>query len=171
MGSEMCIRDRATLVLTIIGIVFAPFIVSVFAPGFTDEPEKFQSTVNALQIMFPYLFCISLVAMSAGILNTVNRFAIPAVTPVILNLCLIAAMLVLVPYVDNAAQALAIGVLTAGFVQLLFQLPSLYKEGYLPKPILQRDNPHVTKVFKLMLPAVFSAVSYTHLTLPTTPYV
>ncbi len=146
----------ATLVLTIIGIVFAPFIVSVFAPGFTDEPEKFQSTVNALQIMFPYLFCISLVAMSAGILNTVNRFAIPAVTPVILNLCLIAAMLVLVPYVDNAAQALAIGVLTAGFVQLLFQLPSLYKEGYLPKPILQRDNPHVTKVFKLMLPAVFS---------------
>ncbi|MCL4125994.1 UNVERIFIED_CONTAM: hypothetical protein GTU68_021377 [Idotea baltica] len=106
--------------------------------------------------MFPYLFCISLVAMSAGVLNTLNRFAIPAVTPVLLNICLIVAMLVLVPYTDNAAQALAIGVLIAGFVQVVFQLPSLYKEGYLPKPSFERNNPHVNKVFKLMLPAVFS---------------
>lgn len=146
----------STFVLTVLGIVFASSIVSVFAPGFVDQPDKFSATVNSLQIMFPYLFCISLVAMSAGVLNTLNRFAVPAVTPVLLNVCLIVAMLVLLPYTSNAAQALAIGVLVAGFVQLVFQLPSLYKEGYLPKPTIDRNNQHVKKVFGLMLPAVFS---------------
>lgn len=146
----------STLVLSLLGVIFAPFIVSVFAPGFTEDIDKFNTTVNALRIMFPYLFCVSLVAMSAGVLNTVNRFAIPAVTPVLLNVCLIVAMLALVPYTDNAAQALAIGVLIAGFIQIAFQIPSLYKEGYLPKPTIERHNYHVNKVFKLMLPAVFS---------------
>lgn len=146
----------ATLVLSVLGIVFAPFIVQAFAPGFIDEPEKFATTVDALRWMFPYLFCISLVAMSAGILNTLNRFAIPAVTPVLLNLCLIAAMIFLLPLADNAAQALAIGVLIAGFVQLLFQLPALRREGFVPRPVFDRSNPHVVRVFGLMLPAIFS---------------
>ncbi len=146
----------ATLILSVLGIVFAPWIIRLFAPGFMDEPEKFDVTVEALRWMFPYLFCISLVAMSGGVLNTLNRFAVPAVTPVLLNLCLIAAMLVLLPATANAAQALAIGVLIAGFVQLVFQLPALAKEGYLPRPTLQPQNPHVKKVFGLMLPAVFS---------------
>ncbi|MDB4511826.1 murein biosynthesis integral membrane protein MurJ [Arenicella sp.] len=145
-----------TFFLTVLGIIFARSIVTLLAPGFVDQPEKFVATVNSLQIMFPYLFCISLVAMSAGILNTVNRFAIPAVTPVLLNICLIVAMLMLIPHTANAAQALAIGVLFAGFVQLAFQIPSLRKEGYLPIPKIERNNPHVNRVFKLMLPAVFS---------------
>lgn len=145
-----------TLMLTVLGVIFAPAIVTLFAPGYVDEPEKFAVTVDALRIMFPYLFCISLVAMSAGILNTVNRFAIPAVTPVLLNLCLILAMWALVPVLDNAAQALAVGVLIAGFVQLAFQIPSLHKLGLLPKPQLDRTNPNVRKLFSLMLPAVFS---------------
>ena len=150
------ILAAATFVLTVLGIIFAPFVVSVFAPGFIDDPQKFGTTVTALRFMFPYLFCISLVAMSAGILNTVNRFAIPAVTPVLLNICLILAMWLLIPVLENAAYALAIGVLIAGVVQLLFQLPALHKEGYLPKPIIDRNNPAVTKVFRLMLPAIFS---------------
>ncbi len=150
------ILAAVTFVLTILGIVFAPFIVSVFAPGFVDDAEKFETTVNSLRIMFPYLFCISLVAMSAGVLNTLNRFAVPAVTPVLLNICLILAMWVLIPILDNAAYALAIGVLIAGFVQLLFQLPSLVKEGYLPKPVIDRKNKDVVRVFGLMLPAIFS---------------
>lgn len=145
-----------TLVLTVLGIVFAPFIVRVFAPGFVDDPEKFNLTVDALRIMFPYLFCISLVAMSAGVLNTVNRFAIPAVTPVLLNICLILAMWFLIPVLENAALALAYGVLIAGFVQLLFQVPSLRKESYLLWPKIERGNESVNKVFTLMLPAVFS---------------
>jgi len=105
-----------TLSLTVLGIIFAPQVVQVFAPGFVDQPEKFATTVDALRIMFPYLFCISLVAMSAGVLNTVNRFAVPAVTPVLLNICLILAMWLLVPYLANAALALAVGVLIAGIV-------------------------------------------------------
>lgn len=146
----------ATLLLSVLGMIFAPFIVSLFAPGFMQDEQKFAITVDALRLMFPYLFCISLVAMSGGILNTLNRFAVPAVTPVLLNLCLIAALFVLLPLVDNAAQALAIGVLLAGFVQLLFQLPALHKEGYFPKPVIQPANPHVKKVFGLMLPAILS---------------
>nr|WHW29614.1 putative murein biosynthesis integral membrane protein MurJ [uncultured bacterium] len=145
-----------TLLMTILGIVFAPSIIRVFAPGFIDDPVKFDSTVTALRIMFPYLFCISLVAMSAGVLNTVNRFAIPAITPVLLNLCLILAMWVLVPVLENAAQALAVGVLIAGFVQLLFQVRPLMKEGFLPIPVIDLQNEAVRRVFSLMLPAIFS---------------
>jgi len=150
------ILASVTFVLTVLGIIFAPFIVSVFAPGFVGDEIKFETTVNSLRIMFPYLFCISLVAMSAGVLNTLNRFAVPAVTPVLLNVCLILAMWVLLPLLDNAAQALAIGVLIAGVVQLLFQLPSLAKEGYFPKPVIDRENKAVRRVFGLMLPAIFS---------------
>ena len=146
----------STLALSILGIIFAPAIVSVFAPGFIDDHEKFSVTVNSLRIMFPYLFFISLVAMSAGVLNTVNRFAVPAVTPVLLNICLILAMWFLLPILDNAAQALAVGVLIAGFVQLIFQFPSLIKEGYFPIPTIDRNNKSVKKVFGLMLPAIFS---------------
>ena len=146
----------ATLMLTILGIFFAPLIVKVFAPGFVEDPVKFETTVNSLRIMFPYLFCISLVAMSAGVLNTLNRFAIPAVTPVLLNICLILAMWFLIPVLDNAALALAVGVLIAGVLQLLFQLPSLAEEGYLVRPKIDRQNQAVKRVFTLMLPAIFS---------------
>ena len=145
-----------TLLLTGLGIIFAPFIVTMFAPGFVDDPIKFNTTVEALRIMFPYLFCISLVAMSAGVLNTINRFAVPAITPVLLNLCLILAMWQLLPILDNAAQALAVGVLIGGIVQLVFQFPSLYREGYFPKPSIDFSNPAVRRVFKLMLPAIFA---------------
>lgn len=150
------ILGAVTLAISILGIIFAPAIVHAFAPGFVDEPEKFHITVDALRIMFPYLFCISLIAMSGGVLNSLNRFAVPAVTPVLLNLCLIVAMWVLVPILDNAARALAIGVLLAGFIQVAFQIPSLIKEGYLPRPALDWNNESVRKMFTLMLPAVFS---------------
>ncbi|RBP52666.1 putative peptidoglycan lipid II flippase [Arenicella xantha] len=146
----------ATLLLSTLGIVFAPEIVVLFTPGFADEPLKVAHTVEALRIMFPYLFCISLVAMSAGILNTTNRFAVPAATPVILNLCMILALLVLVPLLQDATKALAIGVLIAGVVQLLFQLPSLRAAGYLPRPVLTLKNASTHRVFTLMLPAIFS---------------
>lgn len=145
-----------TFVLTVLGIIFAPALVSFYAMGYNDDPVQFAATVDVLRLMFPYLFCISLVAMSAGILNTLNRFAVPAVTPVLLNICMILAMWLLVPYTQNAAQALAVGVLVAGVVQLLFQVPSLLKEGYLPTFAIARNNEPMRRVFKLMLPAVFS---------------
>ncbi len=146
----------ATFVLSVLGIIFAPALISLYAPGYQSQPEQFAQTVDALRFMFPYLFCISLVALSGGVLNTVNRFAIPAVTPVLLNICLIAAMLGLVPLLESAARALAIGVLVAGIVQVLFQLPSLHKEGFLPRPNLDFRNSAVGRVCRLMLPAIFS---------------
>lgn len=145
-----------TLFLTVLGIVFAPQLIGFYAPGYKDDPAKMAFTVDALRFMFPYLFCISLVAMSAGVLNSLNRFAIPAVTPVLLNICLILAMWLLVPILESAARALAVGVLVAGVVQVLFQLPSLHKEGYLPCFAFDHSNPSIRKVYTLMLPAIFS---------------
>ena len=141
-------------ILSVLGVVFAPWVIRLFAPGFIDEPEKFARTVEALRIMFPYLFFISLVAMSGAMLNTLNRFAVPAATPVLLNVCLIITMLLFARGGDDMAQTLAIGVLVAGVVQLLFQLPALKKEGVLVKPSLQK-NKATKKVFTLMVPAMF----------------
>ena len=143
------------ILITVLGIVAAPGFVAAIAPGFLENEEKFQITVDALRICFPYLIFISLVAVSAGILNTCGRFAVPAATPILLNLCLIAASAWLVPFMDNAAIALATGVLIAGIAQLLFQVPFLRRERYLPRPRLKHSDNGVKKVFKLMIPAIF----------------
>ncbi len=143
------------ILITAVGILIAPGFVSVIAPGFLQDDAKFQLTVDALRICFPYLLFISLVAVSAGILNTCGRFAVPAATPVLLNLSLIAAAFWLVPVLDNAAIALSVGVVIAGLAQLLLQVPFLRKEGHLPRPRLGKKDEGVGKVFKLMLPAIF----------------
>ena len=143
------------LLITLLGVIAAPWLVTIIAPGFLDDGEKFQLTVDALRICFPYLLFISLVAVSAGVLNTCGRFAVPAATPILLNICLIAAALWLVPAAGNAAVALAVGVFVAGLAQLLFQLPFLKKEHYLPRPRFRQPNAGVSRVFKLMLPAIF----------------
>ena len=143
------------LLITILGVIAAPGFVTVIAPGFLGDEQKFKFTVDALRICFPYLIFISLVAVSAGILNTCGRFAVPAATPIFLNVFLIAAALWLVPLMDNAAIALATGVLFAGIAQLLFQVPFLRREGYLPRPRLLHSGSGVKKVFKLMVPAIF----------------
>ncbi|MFT5114288.1 MAG: putative peptidoglycan lipid II flippase [Parasphingorhabdus sp.] len=152
------------LVISALGMWFAPEVVWLLANGFTDHPAKFAATVEALRIMFPYLFFISLVAMSAGILNTCGKFAAPAVTPVLLNICLIAAVIWIVPIMDNAAAALGVGVALAGLSQLLFQLPFLKQERLLPKPAIGLREPKTSeahqaagKVFNLMLPAIFGS--------------
>lgn len=147
----------ATLMISVLGVIFAPQIITVFAPGYLQAPEKLEASADALRVMFPYLFCISMVAMAAGILNTRNRFAVPSATPIVLNICLILAALYLIPVMDNSAKALAIGVMVAGALQLLIQLPALLKEGYLPRPKIDRNNPNVKKLFRLILPTVFSA--------------
>ena len=146
----------ATLLLSVLGMVFAEWLVLLLAPGYQADPAKFANTSEALRIMFPYLFCISLMAMSAGILNTLNRFALPAATPILLNVCLIVAMWGLVPVLDNAAKALAVGVMVAGLLQLLIQFPALKRHGFLLLPSFDWRNHHVMRVAKLMLPAIFS---------------
>jgi putative peptidoglycan lipid II flippase len=109
----------ALLGLTIAGVLAAPLLVSVLAPGFRVDPTKYQLTVDMLRITFPYIFFVSLVAMAAGILNTYGRFAAAAFTPVLLNLCLIGAALLLAPTLSSPVMALAWGVFIAGVVQVL----------------------------------------------------
>ena len=144
-------------VVTLIGVIAAPLLVMVLAPGFLDEPYKYGLTVQMLRITFPYIFFISLVAMAAGVLNTYGRFGAAAFTPVLLNLSLIGAAVWLAPRMQEPVLALAWGVFIAGVVQLLFQIPFLRGLGMLPRPRLAWRQRHhgVTRVFKLMLPAIF----------------
>jgi putative peptidoglycan lipid II flippase len=142
--------------ITALGVIAAPWVVAALAPGFLRQAEKFALTVELLRLTFPYLFFISLVALAAGILNTCGRFGAAAFTPVLLNLCLIAAALWLAPYFAEPVVALAWGVLIAGVVQLGFQLPFLARLGLLPRPRLRGgDAEGVRRVVRLMLPALF----------------
>lgn len=142
------------LALTLFGVLGASLWMSVFAPGFRNDEEKFALATNMLQLTFPYLMLISLVALSSALMNTYNRFAVPAFTPVWLNLVLIGAAIWLSPMLDVPVMALAWGVLIAGVVQLVFHLPFLWRMGLLPKPTT-RSDPGVGEVKRLMLPALF----------------
>ncbi len=123
--------------VTLIGVLAAPVLVMVLAPGFLDEPHKYDLTVQMLRIMFPYLLFISLVAMAAGILNTYGKFGAAAFTPVLLNLCLIGAAVWLAPRMAEPVMALAWGVFLAGAVQLAFQWPFLRAIRMAPRPRLK----------------------------------
>lgn len=156
------------LLITIIASIASPALVLLIAPGFLDKPGQFQLTSDMLRITFSYLFFISLVAFAGGILNSFNRFAVPAFTPVLLNICLIGAAFWLSPLFKQPLMALAWGVALAGLVQFLFQLPYLRKLGLLPKPRWKKHHEGVSKILKLMLPAVFgSSVAQINLMLDT----
>ena len=142
------------LIITAIGVFGSGFIMMLFAPGFIDQPEKFKLASDMLAITFPYLLLISLVAFSSAIMNTYEKFAVPAFTPVFLNLVLITFAIGVSPYLDVPIMALAWGVLVAGVIQLLFHLPFLKKMGLLPVPSSQK-NDGVGEVKRLMLPALF----------------
>ncbi|MGH8728132.1 MAG: murein biosynthesis integral membrane protein MurJ [Burkholderiales bacterium] len=145
----------ALVVVTVIGVVAAPIVVFVTAPGFADEPEKFAITVDMLRITFPYIFFISLVALSAGVLNTYGRFMMPAFTPVLLNISFLTFALLLLPFFSEPVMALAWAVFFGGVLQLLFQLPFLGQIGFIPKVSLDFKDEGVWRILKLMGPAVF----------------
>ena len=145
------------VVVTLVGILAAPLLVLLFAPGFTDEPGQRELTVAMLRLTFPYVLFISLTALAGGILNTYERFGVPAFTPVLLNLSLIGAALWLAPRMGEPIVALAWGVLIAGVAQLAFQLPFLARLGLLPRPRLDRGDPGVRRTVRLMGPALFGA--------------
>lgn len=144
-------------IIVVIGVLCSPLLVTVFAAGFIDEPEKFNLTADLLRLTFPYIFLISMTALAGGILNTWKQFAVPAFTPVLLNVSLIACMFFLIPYLDVPVHALGWGVLLAGVLQLVFQLPFLYKLGLLPKPRWAWKDKGVKKVVKLMTPIIFGS--------------
>jgi len=143
-------------VVTVAGVLLAPFLIMLFAPGFIGDEVNHPLASDMLRITFPYLLFISLTAFASSILNTYQRFAAPAFTPVLLNLSLIGCAIWLSPRMAVPVEALAWGVLIAGISQLLFQIPFLYKIHKLPKPGLNRDREGAKRVLKLMLPALFA---------------
>ncbi|MEO5862610.1 MAG: murein biosynthesis integral membrane protein MurJ [Burkholderiales bacterium] len=145
----------ALFVVTLIGIIAAPWIIYVSAPGFSANPNKFQLTVDLLRITFPYIFFISLVAFAGGILNTYSKFSVPAFTPVLLNLSFIFFALVVAPHLNAPVTALAWGALFGGVLQLAFQLPHLTKLKLVPRWRLNFRDSGVWRILRLMGPAVF----------------
>jgi len=154
--------------VTLAAILGAPVLTAVFAPGFLDDDAKFALTSEMLRITFPYLLLISLTAFAGGILNSYDRFAVPAFTPVLLNLAMIAAAIWLAPLMNEPIMALAWGVFIAGALQLFFQLPFLMRLGLLPRPRVDYRHEGVSRILKLMAPAMFGvSVSQINLLLDT----
>ena len=145
----------ALFIVTLLGIVIAPLIIYVSAPGFSTHPTKFQMTVELLRITFPYILFISLVAFSGSILNTYSKFSVPAFTPVLLNLSFIFFALVVAPHLASPVNALAWAAFFGGLLQLAFQIPFLLKLKLLPRWRLNLKDPGVWRILKLMGPAVF----------------
>jgi putative peptidoglycan lipid II flippase len=157
------------LALTAIGILAAPAVLAIFAPGWAIEGRpEFGLSAEMLRITFPYILLISLTALAGGILNTFDRFLIPALTPILLNLSLIAAAVLLSTRMDVPVMALAWGVLAAGIVQLAVQVPALLRLGLLPRPRWGWRHSGVRKILKLMIPTLIgSSVAQVNLLLDT----
>jgi len=177
-GGEAAVRallDRVAgvlggvlLSLTLLTLLAAPLVAALFAPGFIGQTAKFGLTADLIRITFPYLMLISLTGMCGAVLNSYGRFAVPAFTPVLLNVCLITAALAAAPSFTEPAFALAWGVLAAGLIQLLFQLPFLYRLDLVPRPRWDVAHPGVRQVMTLMVPALFGvSVSQLNLLLDT----
>lgn len=140
--------------ISLLGILAAPLIIYVSAPGFAADADKFALTVELTRITFPYILFMSLVALASGILNTWSRFAIPAFTPVLLNISFILMALFAAPWFDPPILALAWAVFIGGVLQLGLQLRPLAKIGMLPRFDLKLSDPGVRRVLTLMLPAM-----------------
>jgi putative peptidoglycan lipid II flippase len=146
--------------VTIIGVIFSPQIVHLMFPGFAANPEKVSVTILLNRLMFPYIFFVSLVALCMGILNTVRHFFTPAISTVFLNLSMILAALFLHDRFQVPIVSLAIGVLIGGLLQLVLQLPVLYKKGFPIRPNFNFGHPAVKRIALLMGPSLFGIGVY-----------
>lgn len=146
--------------ITLVGILLSPLIVNLMFPGFKVEPGKFELTVLLNRLMFPYIFFISLVALCMGILNTLRHFFTPAISTVFLNISMILAALYLRGFFEAPITALAMGVLIGGAVQLVMQLPVLWRKGFPLRPNFDFSNPEVHRITLLMLPSLFGVGVY-----------
>ncbi|MEO8486066.1 MAG: murein biosynthesis integral membrane protein MurJ, partial [Betaproteobacteria bacterium] len=120
--------------VTVAGVLAAPWLVYLLAGAFARDPAKATLTADLIRVVFPYILFISLTSLAGGVLNVHRRFAIPAFTPVLLNLSIIASAIWLAPHVDPPVMALAWGVFAGGIAQLVLQIRPLWKLGMLPRP-------------------------------------
>jgi putative peptidoglycan lipid II flippase len=146
------------LVVAVVGVVCAPLLIYATASGFAGKGGPFDLAVQMVRITFPYILFISLVSLAAGVLNSFGSFKIPAFTPVLLNLCVIAAAVLIAPLVNPPILALAIGTLLGGVAQLALQLPALKRIGMWPRITLRswafRKDEGVARILSLMAPAI-----------------
>ncbi len=170
---ELTVRVAGTLggvllVITALGLIFAPQVATLFAPGALDQPHKFDLTIDLLRLTFPYLLFVSLTALAGGVLNSFHRFGLAAVTPVILNVSMIAGALWLAPHLQVPIMALGWSVLAAGVLQLLLLLPAVHGLGLLALPRWGWSHPDVRRIMRLMVPTLFgSSVAQINLLLDT----
>jgi len=156
------------LLVTGLGMLAAPWVVALFAPGFVGQPEQQALASDMLRITFPYLLLVALTALAAGVLNTLGRFALPALTPALLNVAMIAGALLFAAYFEPPIKVLAWAVLIAGALQLLALLPSLARHGVLPRPWPNFKHPGVRRILTLMGPTLFgSSVAQINLLIDT----
>jgi putative peptidoglycan lipid II flippase len=145
----------ALLLITALGVLGAPALVLIFAPGFADDASQWELATTMLRLTFPYLLFISLTAFAGGILNTYDRFGVPAFTPALLNLSLIGCAIWLAPHLERPIMALAWGVFLAGMIQFAFQLPFLAQLNLVPRPRFNGHNPDIRRVLRRMGSALF----------------
>lgn len=162
-------------IVTILAMVGSPVVAALFGMGwFTDwmndgpDAHKFEQASLLLKITFPYLWFVTFVAFSGAVLNTIGKFGVMSFSPVLLNIAMIATALFLAPQMDNPDLALAIGIFLGGLLQFLFQIPFMKQAGLLVKPKWAWRDEGVTKIRKLMIPALFGvSVSQINLLLDT----
>ncbi len=144
------------IIVTALALLFTPIFVMIFAPGFYMEPLKKDLAIDILQITFPYLFFVSIVAFSGSILNSYQKFSLPALTPLFYNLSLIVAAVWFAPQLDVPIYAIAWGVFVAGIIQVIIQIPALMQLGLLPRIKINTQHPGVRKVIYLMIPGIIA---------------
>lgn len=168
--SEQDVRDlinktfgllsSSILVLTTFVLLFTPLFVFLFAPGFSDDPIKENLAIDILRITFPYLFFVSLVALSGSILNSFDKFSIPALTPLFYNLVIISIALWIAPHQELPIYSIAWGVFFAGCIQVIIQIYPLIKMNLLPRFRIDLNDPGVKKVIYLMVPGIIAGGVY-----------
>lgn len=140
---------------SILGVLTAPWLLTIIAPGFAADPGQFDLAVRLTRVMFPYLLLVGLGAFAMGVLNSQGRFFAAALGPAMLNVGMIAAVLALARHVDPPVLSLALGVLLGGVGQLLIQAPDLKRIGLLVGPSRDLRHPALIRIARLLLPAVF----------------
>ena len=154
--------------ITVIGVIAAPLIILAFAPGWRDEPDKWELSTSMLRWTFPYIFFISLSALFSGVLNSYSKFALPAYTQVIMNVVMVITALWIAPYTENPGTTLAMGVFVSGLLQVGFQVPSVVRLGLFRWPRWKPAAEGVRRIGRLMLPGIFgSSVAQVSLLLDT----
>ena len=148
----------ALAVVTVLGVVFAPLLVRILAPGFLQDPEKFRIAVFLTRVIFPYIFFLGLVAYSKGVLNSLNYFVTPAFAPVVLNIAIILSLLFLCPYIG--IKGVVVGIILGGVFQVLMQLPPLYKAGFKFEKGFQLSHPVAAQIGRLLLPRAMGTAVY-----------